>query len=167
LSVPGSQTLLDRKRGDVVDRRTRLALMTEALGALAGSHRDGDFMVFDDLETKDYVQFMLVPFLGPGDEPGPRHSRLPLTANESVPKAQMEVTDRGLHTKSPPPGMPPLSPLQVAAIQDCGFALGDHPNYMAFINLEHVAAIAEECEYLFTILGSASSFELGVTNGLS
>jgi hypothetical protein len=146
-----------------VDRLTRLALMTEALGKLAASHLDGNFVIFEDLKTKDYVQLIQFPFLGKGDELGPSHVRLPLTADRSVQKAEMEVTDRGLNTIGPPVGMPPLSPLQVAAIKDRGFALGDHPNFTVFIDLDHLDDIAQECEHLFNILGSSASFELGVT----
>jgi hypothetical protein len=54
-----------------MDRLTRLALMTEALGKLVASHLDGNFVIFEDLKTKDYVQLIQFPFLGKGDELGP------------------------------------------------------------------------------------------------
>jgi hypothetical protein len=147
-----------------VDRIARTALMKEALGALARSHNDGDFVVFEDRKTGDYVQFMLVPFLGDVQETN-RHSRLPLTANPSVLKAQMEVTARGLQYDGPSPGVPPISPDQDAAFKARGFDFGNYPNYQAVIDLVHLDAIVDECEQLFTILGSAPTFDLGVTTG--
>jgi hypothetical protein len=145
-----------------VDYRTRLALMTEALETMAASHRDGDFVIFNDLQTNDYVQFMVVPFL---QEPVVRHVSLPLTADWSVPKVQWEVTDRGLHRSGPVPGMPPLGPAQVAAINDAGFVLNNQPNFRVYIDLTQLDAIAQECEHLFDILGSSPNFELSITIG--
>ena len=145
-----------------MDRIARTALMKEALGALARSDLYGDFVIFEDLKTGDYVQFMLYP--DDIAQETNHHSRLPLTANPSVPKAQMEVTDRGLHSDGPPPGVPPISPEQDVAIKARGFDLG-YPNYKAFIDLDNLDAIADECKQLFTILGSSTSFDLGVTTG--
>jgi hypothetical protein len=145
-----------------MDRRTRLELMTQALATLAGSDW-GDFVLFEDLQTRDYVQLAVAPSVGEADGSVPCHVSLPLTADESIPKAQMEVTDRGVGADGPPPGMPPLGPSQIAAIEHRGFALSNHPNYTVFIDLDHVDAIAAECEHLFRILGSSASFELGVT----
>ena len=73
-----------------MDRSTRLELMTQALARLPGSDW-GDFVIFEDLQTKDYVQFGVAPDVGEADGSVPCHVILPLTADESIPKAQMEV----------------------------------------------------------------------------
>ena len=58
-----------------MDRQTRLSRMVQALRKLATSGQDGDFLIFADVKTEDYVQFMRVPFLGEGAEPGFRGHR--------------------------------------------------------------------------------------------
>lgn len=144
-----------------MERRERSTKMKEALAALARS--EVNFVIFEDLKSEDYVQFAKAPEIDYGSWPHPTH--LPLTSNRSIPKADMEVTARGLHYDGPPPGVPPISPAQDAALKARGYDFHLEPNYMAIIDLHDVDAIVEECEQLFTILGSSSTFDLRVTSG--
>jgi len=148
-----------------MDRQTRLAHMVRALGNLATSGQDGDFLIFTNLMTSDYVQFMRVPLLvlGAGASLGSVHVSLPLTDDPTIPKAQWEVTDRGLYTATPSSGQPPLSLVQIAAIEARGFRRRPHPNFTVYIDLAHVESIDGECEMLFGILGSAADFDLDVS----
>jgi hypothetical protein len=142
----------------------RAARMRAALETLVDAQSEGGFVIFEDRATKDYVQFAVELFFREGDDL-PVHRRLPLTADPSVPKAQMEVTARGVRGNGPPPGSSALSPAQDTAIRARGFAFHRGPNYTMVINLADLDAVVDECEHLFMILGSSPTFELGVECG--